>query len=330
MLSSLPAAVHISCVICPQEMNQVEVINETLSGSYNNSAKALLAVLPCLLFLYVNAVMMFALLSKPLLLGCPRYILFTHLLLSDSLQLVFAMLLYIFAINSIKVNSHVCLIVNTYATIALTLSPMTLAAMSSERYIAISFPLRHVDLVTVRMTGVAIAFMWTFGSIEPCTQLFLLVSLQNKNITMPNFCSKNFVLRQQIVSTTKNFMKILCFVSVSIIIMYTYIAVMVTVKSACSHAHNAAKASKTLLLHLIQFLLCLTSTLFNEMISGHMWNDNPSLALNIQYALFVAFIIFPKCLSPLIYGLRDSTLKLVFKYYFTFGLKCNSKQSPLS
>lgn len=298
-------------------------MNETRSESPDNSAKALLCVLPCLLFLYVNAVMMFALLSKPLLQGCPRYILFAHLLVSDSLQLVLAVLLYVFAISSIKVNRYFCLFVSVCASIAVKLSPLTLAAMSSERYIAICFPLRHADIVTVRMTGVAIAFIWTVGSIDSCTQLFLLVSLQNKTVTVPNFCSKNLVLRQQIFSSTRSVNNILCFVLVSIIIIYTYIAVMVTVKSACSHAQNAAKASKTLLLHLVQLLLCLTSTLFNEMNSSHAWDVNPSLALNIQYALFVALIIFPKCLSPLIYGLRDNTFQLVLKYYFTFGLDCS-------
>lgn len=318
---------YLLCVTCLQEINQAGVMNETQN---DNSAKALLCVMPCLLFLYVNAVMMFALLSKPLLLGCPRYILFGHLLLFDSLQLVLAMLLYISALSSIQMNSHVCLILSSCASFAVKMSPLTLAAMSSERYIAICFPLRHADIVTVRMTGVVIAFIWTVGSIDSCTQLFLFVSLQNKSATVPNFCSKNLVLRRQIFSNSRTVVNILCFVLVSVIIAYTYIAVMVTVKSACSHARSATKASKTLLLHLIQLLLCLTSTLFNEMNSSNMWSVNPSLALDIQYALFVAFIIFPKCLSPLIYGLRDNTFQMVFKYYFTFGLECNPKTSPQS
>lgn len=318
---------YLLCVTCLQEINQAGVMNETQN---DNSAKALLCVMPCLLFLYVNAVMMFALLSKPLLLGCPRYILFGHLLLFDSLQLVLAMLLYISALSSIQMNSHVCLILSSCASFAVKMSPLTLAAMSSERYIAICFPLRHADIVTVRMTGVVIAFIWTVGSIDSCTQLFLFVSLQNKSATVPNFCSKNLVLRRQIFSNSRTVVNILCFVLVSVIIVYTYIAVMVTVKSACSHARSATKASKTLLLHLIQLLLCLTSTLFNEMNSSNMWSVNPSLALDIQYALFVAFIIFPKCLSPLIYGLRDNTFQMVFKYYFTFGLECNPKTSPQS
>lgn len=329
MLIILPAVIQrLLCVIYLQEMNQAGVMNETLRETQNFPAKALLCVLPCLLFLYVNVVMMFALLSKPLLLGSPRYILFGHLLLSDSLQLLLAMLLYISAISSIKMNNHVCLLTSSFASIAVKMSPLTLAAMSSERYVAICFPLRHADIVTVRMTGVAIAFIWTVGSIDSCTQLFLFVSLQNKTVTIPNFCSKNLALRRQIFSNSSTIINILCFVLVSVIIIYTYIAVMVTVKSACSHARNATKASKTVLLHLIQLLLCLTSTFFNEMNSSRMWNINPSFALHIQYALFVALIIFPKCLSPLIYGLRDETFRLVFKYYFTFGFECNPKAFP--
>lgn len=178
------------------------------------------------------------------------------------------------------------------------------------------------------MTGVAVAFLWILGSIDSCAQLFLLVSLQNKTATMPNFCSKNVALRRQILSSTKPAINILYFVLVSVVIVYTYLSVMATVKSACSHTRSASKASKTLLLHLIQLLLCVTSTLFTEMNSSRMWNIDPSSALHIQYALFVAFIIFPKCLSPLIYGLRDKTFQLVFKYYFTFGLVCDPRASP--
>lgn len=127
-------------------MNGAGVTNETLSETQSHLAKALLCLLPCFLFLYINAVMMFALLSKPLLLGSPRFILFGHLLLCDSLQLLLVMLLYIFAASRFQMNSHVCLIMSSFASVTVKMSPLTLAAMSSERYVAICFPLRHADM----------------------------------------------------------------------------------------------------------------------------------------------------------------------------------------
>lgn len=320
------------CALRLQALNQAGVMNDTVTETelkFQSVAKILLCVLPCLLFLYVNAVMMFALLRKPFLRECPRYILFGHLLLTDSLQLLLAMLFYIFAINSVTMTSYLCIFLTLLASTCVKISPLILAAMSSERYVAICFPLRHADIVTVRMTGVAIAVIWTMGSFDSCTQLFLFISLENWSFAVP-ICSRDRVFKMQIFAYVSTAITIVNFVLVSVIIIYTYIAIMITVKSASSGARNAVKAHKTVLLHLIQLCMCLISTLFHEMNSSNIWSINPSLAIHIQYTLFIGFIVFPKCLSPLIYGLRDQTFRQVFKCYFTFGLKINVKPCPRS
>ncbi|XP_041808666.1 odorant receptor 131-2-like [Chelmon rostratus] len=297
---------------------------------FQRPVKVLLSMLPCLLFLYINGIMLFALLRKPLLLESSRYILFGHLLLTDSLQLLVSMLLYIFAVTMVRMISHVCIVVTLFATVTVKMSPLNLAVMSLERYVAICFPLRHADIATARKAGVAVAVMWMLASLDSFTQLFLFVSLENTSFTLPTFCHITSVLRLQIYSTLNKAYTTVYFVIVSMIIIYTYIAIMITVKSASSDVRNTTKAHKTVLLHLLQLCLCLTSTLFNMINSSSTWNINPALAIHIQYTLFVGLIIFPKCLSPLIYGLRDQTLKHAFKYYFTFGFTATVKQFPKS
>ncbi len=308
-----------------QTLHEAVVMNDTTEVTramlFQTPVKALLSMLPCLLFLYVNGVMLFALLRKPLLLESSRYILFGHLLLTDSLQLLVAMLLYIFAVTMVRMISYVCIVVALLAALTVKMSPLNIAVMSLERYVAICFPLRHADIATTRRTGVAIAVMWTVASLDSFTQLFLFVSLENTSFTPPRFCARNTVFRLQIYSTLNKAFTITYFVLVSIIIIYTYIAIMITVKSATSDGRNANKAHKTVLLHLLQLCLCLTSTLFNMINSSSLWNINPAMAIHIQYALFLGLIIFPKCLSPLIYGLRDHAFRHVFEYYFTFGCK---------
>lgn len=322
------------CAMPLQTLHEAAVMNdtteETRTISFQTPVKALLSMLPCFLFLYVNGVMLFALLRKPLLLECSRYILFGHLLLTDSLQLLLTMLLYIFAVTNITMISYVCIVFTLLAAVTVKMSPLNLAVMSLERYIAICYPLRHADIATTRMTGVAIAFIWTVGSFDSFTQLFLFVSLENTSFTVPKFCTRNSVFRLQIYSSINKTFTIVYFVLVSIIIIYTYIAIMITVKSASSHVRNTSKAPKTVLLHLLQLCLCLTSTLFNMINSKRVWNLNPAVAIHIRYALFVGLIIFPKCLSPLIYGLRDQTFRQVFKHYFTFGFKTTVKTFPKS
>ncbi|XP_068572718.1 odorant receptor 131-2-like [Cebidichthys violaceus] len=316
-----------------QTLHEAAVMNNTTEVTqvmlFQTPVKVLLSMLPCLFFLYVNAVMLFALLSKPLLLESPRYILFGHLLFADSLQLLVTMLLYIFAVTMIRMMSFVCILITALAASTFKISPFNLAVMSLERYVAICFPLRHANIVTTRMTGVAIAVMWTVASLDFFTQLFLLISLQNTGLTVLRICHKH-VFQLQMYSTINKGFTIACFVLVCSVAIYTYIVVMITVKSASSSVRNSSKPHKTMLLHLIQLCLCLTSTLFNMINYVSPWKINPAIAVHIHYILFLCLIIFPKCLSPLIYGLRDHAFRPVFLYYFTFGLRTTVKTFPKS
>ncbi|KAJ0004374.1 hypothetical protein NQD34_010588, partial [Periophthalmus magnuspinnatus] len=279
--------------------------------SIQTPSRALLSMLPCFLFLYVNAVMLFALLRKPLLLESSRYILFGHLLFTDSLQLLVSMLLYIFAVTMIKMSSYVCIIFTLIAGVTVKMSPLNLAVMSLERYVAICFPLRYINIATTRTTGVAIAVMWSMASLDSFTQLFLFVSSTNTSFT--THCTRQSVFKLHIYTTLNRSFTVMYFVLVSMIIIYSYIAIMVSVKTSSANVCHVDKAHRTVLLHLLQLCLCLTSTLFNMINSSGLWNIDPATAIHVQYALFLGLIMFPKCLSPLLYGLRDNHFRHVLK-----------------
>ncbi|XP_071395685.1 odorant receptor 131-2-like [Centroberyx affinis] len=298
-----------------------ETTGVTLLMLFQKPVKAVLSLTPCLLFLYVNGVMLFTLMRKPLFQESSRYILFGHLLLTDSLHLLASMMMYLFAATGVKMISYVCLVVALFAGIIAKIAPLNLAVMSLERYVAICFPLRNAEIATKSRTSVAIAVMWIVSSLDSLTQLFVYVSLENTGFTMRIFCIRYSVLRLEIYTTINKAFTIVYFVLVGVIIIYTYIAIMVTARSASSNVSTASKAHKTVLMHLLQFCLCLSSTLFHMISSMVHWNMDPVKAKHVQYVLFVGLIIFPRCLSPLIYGLRDHTFRHVFKYYFTFGLR---------
>ncbi|XP_013862071.1 olfactory receptor 4K2-like [Austrofundulus limnaeus] len=288
---------------------------------FHVSVKVLLSVLPCLLFLYVNSVMMFALLKKPFLLESPRYILFGHLLLIDSLQLLLTTLLYLFGLTMIRMVTCLCVLLTQLAAITVKLSPINLAAMSLERYVAICFPLRHASVSTPRVAAGAIAVMWTVSSIESFTQLFLFFSVDSAGLMAQRFCSRNAVFQLQVCVTLNRAFTILNFVLVTIIIVYTYVAIVVSVKRPPSCARGAKGEQKTVLLHVFQLCLYLVSTLFNMISSSELLNLNAALTIHIEYIFFFALVIFPKFLSPLIYGLRDQSISHVLKYCITFGCK---------
>lgn len=297
----------------------------TFQRLYGVPVKAVLYMTPCLLFLYVNGVMLFTLMSKPVFQETTRYILFGHLLFSDSLHLTMSMVMYMLAVIRLKMISYVCMVMSCSAGIIATISPFNLAVMSLERYVAICFPLRHAQIATCRRTHVAIAVMWVLGSLNSLIEVFVFVTIESTPFTMQIFCSRYNLYTQQIYIELNIAFTTLNFVTVGVIIIYTYIAILVTARSVSSDKTLASKAHKTVLLHLIQLGLCLSSTLFNTINTLIHWHMDSVVVMHIQYVLFVGLIIFPRCLSPLIYGLRDPTFKHVFKYYFAFGFRNSVK-----
>ncbi|KAI5085736.1 olfactory receptor 2M5, partial [Silurus meridionalis] len=73
---------------------------------------------------------------------------------------------------------------------------------------------------------------------------------------------------------------------------------------------------KTVMLHLVQLGLCLTSFLYSLIERTVAMAGNSSLFRDIRYLNYLFLLILPRCLSPLIYGLRDDVVRPLFIYYF--------------
>lgn len=296
-------------------------MNETAELAKSIPVKLLLSILPGLVFIYFNGVMLYALMSKHYFRESPRYMLFAHLLYTDSLQLVASLTLYLFAAAKVRVIFSVCTAVTLLAIACVKISPLNLAVMSLERYIAIRFPLRHANIATTKRTMVAITVVWTVISFDSLTQCLLFVSHEKEVLPLsPVTCHKNSIFRLQTRSIVNVTFISIYFVMVGFIIIFTYVAVLITVKIASSEVENAHKAHRTLLLHFFQLCLCLLSLLFNMVEPESHWSVDTTASSHVQYILFLSLIIFPKFLSPFLYGLRDNTLRQVFKFYLTFGL----------
>ncbi len=106
---------------------------------------------------------------------------------------------------------------------------------------------------------------------------------------------------------------------VAVIIIATYISIMVTARSISSDKDSAKKALKTVLLHLIQLGLCLTSFLYTSIERTlYMMTGSNSLFINLVYLNDLIVLILPHFLSPLIYGMRDEAAWPLFKYFFCY------------
>ena len=304
------------------------------SFSFNEGlpVKAFLSMTPCFFFLYVNVVMLFTLRSKEIFCETPRYILFSHLLASDSLLVATSVTFYIFYSTtldeaSLYILSYVCLLIYLLSGILNAISPLYLALMSLERYIAICFPLRHAAIADRRRTTVVVSVAWMLGLTVWLAELIASMIFEYQSPTRESVCS-DYVVSQMSISFNINiaFTGII-FASASVIIIYTYIAVLVTAKSTTSDKTSASKAHRTILLHMVQFGLCLLSILFGLIRRSLATSKLSPVVVDIlQYILYIGLNIFPRCLSPLIYGLRDKTFSASFKYYFLFCV--NRKVQP--
>ncbi|XP_056587700.1 odorant receptor 131-2-like [Triplophysa dalaica] len=287
----------------------------------DRDVRTVLSVTPCVIFLYVNGVMLFTLQKRAVFQEASRYILFGHMLWVDTLNLFMSVVLFVIAVSRISIMKIVCLILLVVATVIYQVSILNLALMSLERYVAICFPLRHADFTSYRRTNMAIGVVWMISWLQSLIEIIMFYAIDTTNTAMNLFCSRTTLFRLQIYKNLDISFTCIYFVSVCFVVIFTYASIAAVAKSASADKISARKANKTVLLHLIQLGLGAASILVGVIQEVIFIYTNYMTSMYVMYFCFVTFQIFPRCLSPLIYGLRDQAFSSFFKYYFTFGLK---------
>nr|ABC43403.1 odorant receptor [Tetraodon nigroviridis] len=273
-----------------------------------------LTTVQCCIFFYINAIMLFTLRSKTVFCETSRYVLLFNLLFADSIQMVTSQLLYILAACLIRLTYPVCGFLNVIGVLTTNISPLTLVVMSLERYVAVCFPLRHAAVITTRNTGLAIFAIWAFSFFSSLIQISLVDFPELENLQMKEVCSGLTVFVGPLSDTYDRAFTCLLFVSAGAAIIFSYIGVTVAAKSASTDKTTSQKARHTLLLHLVQLGLSLSSTLYTPILTALSRTVIRIVLVRVQIVLYVWFFILPRCLSALIYGIRDRTIRPVFFY----------------
>ncbi|XP_062342279.1 odorant receptor 131-2-like [Osmerus eperlanus] len=284
---------------------------------------ATLSVTPLLIFLYINGVILFILRNKPVFRETPRYVLLYNLLFADTFQLLVGQFLYILATARVYMIRYLCAIIAMLGILTNDISPYNLAVMSLERYVAVCFPLRHSAIVTVKNTGVSIAVVWAISGINTIIRIFMLILLESLPLDqyMLDFCAKETLFKQKLFYDFDKAFTGVTFVFVGIVILCSYFGVMIAARSASSGKASTTKAKKTVLLHMIQLLLILSSTLVSPILTAFYGKVDRITLITIYYILFLCLVNLPRCLSGLIYGLRDQTIRPFLLYHLSFGLR---------
>ncbi|XP_063348633.1 odorant receptor 131-2-like [Pelmatolapia mariae] len=267
-----------------------------------------------IVFLCINMLLIVTFVKKECFHTSARYILFFVTLLSDSFLLLMTDILLILTRCSVQV--WLCIIITLFVLVYSVVTPVTLTAMTLERYVAICMPLRHGQLCSTRSTKYCILIIHGLSS-GPCivivSMFFATASISFYN--QYTICSVEMFMLYRWQDHARSAVSQFYFMIMGITIVFSYVQIMKVAKAASGeNKKSTQKGVRTVILHAFQLLLCLVQ-LWSPFIETAVLQIDVNLFRDFRYFNYVLFSIVPRCLSSLIYGLRDETFFLSLKKY---------------
>lgn len=263
----------------------------------------------------INGMLVVTFLANPIFSRDSRYILYIHLVINDMIMIFLSVTLYVMSYVLRLLNFPFCCILLILATTTFMISPLNLAGMAVERFIAVCKPLHHYQICTPQRTYVFICFLWCIGVIPSLADFSILLSTQPTSFQRTVvYCYPPIVFPTKLHKDRLTYSQIIYMSLVWFIVIYTYCNVMLTAKKASS-GNSANKARNTILLHGVQLLLCMLSY-FTPVLDFILISLFPLHRSKINFLTYLLTNIMPRLLSPLIYGVRDQKFVKKMKEHF--------------
>ncbi|XP_013771323.1 olfactory receptor 2AG1-like [Pundamilia nyererei] len=259
---------------------------------------------------YINANLIHTFCKHQIFYKNPRYVLFIHLVINDMVQVMLTAILFIISYTIYKLSVSVCCIFMLLALFTTENSPLNLACMAVECYIAICFPLRHVQICTVQRTLILISLIWMITTLSVLPDLFITLATEPLDFFHSRvFCLRNTVFPHPLIIQKRDITYGVFLVIVWVTIIYTYLKILFTAKTA---SKDAKKAKNTILLHGFQLLLCM-ATYAAPHLTNALQKWFPTNYTDSLFVIYVTVQILPRSISPIIYGIRDKTFRRFLK-----------------
>ncbi|XP_008423108.1 olfactory receptor 13C8-like [Poecilia reticulata] len=290
--------------------NRTELsVNETSPKSFSVIVKVCVVIPLFCVFLYFIAVMLQIFASHKQFLDTSRYILFAHMLINDTLQILSSVLLFLCVMSQVKLPFLFCVPMLFVSTGTFQNTTLILAAMSLERYVSIFYPLQCPSSWRSDRIWIIILPLWIISFTFPIIEFSIGKHTLTVDVLSTNILCKPAVINSSPIQGLYRFVvNVLFFAVVSVIILFTYVRIVMETRKMRQHRASVSKAMHTVLLHGFQLLLCLlafTQPIAETLIGLHTnWP-----AEDVAFFNYFCFILIPRFLSPLIYGFRDQSLK---------------------
>ncbi|KAF7218431.1 odorant receptor 129-1 isoform X2 [Nothobranchius furzeri] len=231
------------------------------------------------------------------------------MLINDTLQILSSVLLFLCAMAQLRFALLLCVPLLFLSTGTFQNTNLILAVMSLERYVAIFYPLQRPTFWRSDRIWIIILSLWVISFTFPITEFFLGKQNPAADVLLSHVLCKAVVVNSlPVQGLFRAAVSVLFFAVVAVVILFTYVRILMETRKLRQDRASVRKALHTVLLHGLQLLLCMlafTHPFTETLIVMHTkW-----LQEDIAFFNYFCFILFPRFLSPLIYGFRDQSLR---------------------